>query len=220
MDPWLDVFPRVKPLLVGPREVRFSDARTENWFQTFGEYDDCDLSDFIRTRLLDSNLPIAPDASDDVVTVNIRRGDYYSNEKWRGLYGFDIKTYIRRALDESSTQIPISRVDVVSDDVAWCRSELAFAGDYGKVTFQRGGDTPAQNLGQLASARRLILSNSTFSYWGAYISNVVHGENHALIWAPDLHRRDLFDGRAYQLNPRWSVISNTAVMGKQDPDNW
>ena len=55
---------------------------------------------------------------------------------------------------------------------------------------------PHEHFRALASARRLIITNSTFSYWGAYVSNVRYGDNHGLVYAPWFHRRDI-DGGAF-----------------------
>lgn len=52
------------------------------------------------------------------------------------------------------------------------------------------------------------MTNSTFSYWCAYISNVLHRDNYAEVYAPWFHARTIDGGRAYQLDPRWSVITD------------
>ena len=140
------------------------------------------------------------------MTVNVRRGDYYSEPHWRELYGFDVAAYVRLAVEGSLRQAPIDIVRVVSDGPDWCREHLAFLREYAEVEFQSPTDGPTENLIQLASADRLILANSTFSYWAAYISNVWHGDNHDRTWAPWFHRRDFLNGGAWQLDPRWSVV--------------
>ena len=50
------------------------------------------------------------------------------------------------------------------------------------------------------------VTNSTFSYWGAYASNVLHGDNHTQVWAPDLHSRAVDGGRPWQHDPLWNVL--------------
>lgn len=220
MSSWLKVFPRIEPLLIEPQEVRFMDARRLDWFQVFSDYGGPALVDFVNSRLLRSHLPIVTNVGDEVVTLNVRRGDYYSDPRHRAAYGLDIRAYVRAALNGSREQLPIERVDVVSDDPEWCQQQMPFLAEYGETTFQRSGHDPVANLAQLASSRRLVLANSTFSYWGGYISNAVHGDNHELVWAPDFHRRGLIDGTAFQLDPRWSVVNNAETMGERDPSRW
>lgn len=216
MRPWLEVFPRIEPLLLARDELRFSDARECDWSQDFDKFPEQFLPDFVRERLLRSDLPVSRELSEDVVTVNVRRGDYYSDPQLRLLYGFDVRGYVRAAMHGARQQQAITRVDVVSDDPGWCAAELGFLAEFGEVTYQRGGDGAVENLAQLASARRLVLTNSTFSYWGAYLSNGVYGDNHALVWAPAFHRRGINGDKAFQLDPRWSVVEGYADLAEAD----
>lgn len=209
MGPWLDVFPRTRELVLDPGQLRLRDQRSCEWAQEFDLLARESLGTFIETRLLkDSALSTTATGVPGLITLNVRRGDYYSVPRLRELYGFDIENYVRRALEGAQDQEPIHAVEVVSDDPVWCRDNLTCLAEFGSVRFQGSTDGPLENLAQLASARRLVLANSTFSYWGAYISNVVHKDNHHLVWAPDFHRRDLCSGRAFQLDPRWSVVSD------------
>lgn len=206
MDQWLGVFPDVRPLVIDDSQVRFRDRRDDGWYQDFDRFPRDHFESFIRDRLLTSPTLPLDDGDRSVVTVNVRRGDYYSDPRFRELYGFDVVGYLRTAMAGAAGQHPIAKVEVVSDDPAWCQRELAFLADYGDVGFQKPGDGPVENLAQLAAARRLVLTNSTFSYWAAYLSNVRHGNNYAMVWAPEFHRRGINGGRAFQLDPRWSVV--------------
>lgn len=210
MEPWLQVFPEVRELVLEPGQVRLRDQRLCDWAQDFDKFPHESMTSFIEQRLLrGTRLPWRREEDAGVVTVNVRRGDYYAVPALRAQYGFDIASYVRRAMVGAQEQEPIRAVAVVSDDPHWCRTNLAFLADHGPVHHQDPTDGPVQNLAQLASARRLVLANSTFSYWGAYLSNAVHEENHHLVWAPDLHRRDIKHGKAFQLDPRWSVVPDT-----------
>lgn len=207
MDFWLEVFPRLTELTVNPDQVRFLWRRTLEFDQHFPTADREIFEDFIATYLLSApTFAGDPDEVDATVTVNVRRGDYYANPKWRPHYSFNIAAYLRLALEGSRAQAPIDTVSVVSDDPQWCREELGFLSDYGQVRFQSPDDGPVDNLVQLARAPRLVLGNSSFSYWAAYLSNVWHRGGHHLVWAPWFHRRDILEGRAWQLDPQWSVV--------------
>ena len=141
----------------------------------------------------------------------MRRGDYYSVARFRGMYSFDVAEYLRVAVAESVTADgPVGLLRVVSDDPDWCRLKLPFLAEHaGRVEHLDAGQTvgrPHEHFRTLASSRRLVLANSTFSYWGAHVSNVVQADNHAQVWAPWFHRRDIDGGRAWHLDPRWSVV--------------
>jgi hypothetical protein len=211
MDAWLPVIPRLRELTVEPSDVRFRDRRDLGYHQAFGvDYTGDDLEAFVRAYLLGSPLleGVVPGDADRL-TVNVRRGDYYSVPRFRGMYSFDVAEYLRVALAGSiAADGPVSTMVLVSDDPDWCRTKLGFlaehAGDVGYLDAGR----PQDHFRALASARRLVLANSTFSYWGAYVSNVVHADNHAQVWAPWFHRRDIHGGRAWHLDPRWSVVQD------------
>lgn len=209
MLPWIRVFPDVDELLIDAAELSVLDRRVLVWAQEYDKFLPPALESFVTERLLSAPLLQAKlrPVGDEVLTINVRRGDYYSVPKFRALYGFDIVGFIRTAVDGARRQAPIGRIDVVSDDAIWCRNNLGFLAEAApELRFQRPSDGPLENLAQLASSRRLILANSSFSYWGAYLSNGVYENNHSLIWAPDFHRRDLNNGLAFQLDPRWSVV--------------
>ncbi|WP_170226360.1 alpha-1,2-fucosyltransferase [Rudaeicoccus suwonensis] len=207
MNPWVEVFPDIQPLLIEPEDLRILDRRDPHWYQDFDRFPVEHLRSFVRERLLTSPvLALTPDGPATTVTVNVRRGDYYSDPVLRRQYGFDIAGFVATAIEGSAAQHPISEIAVVSDDPGWCRDNLGFLADHGTLHFQADDDGPVDNLRQLASARRLILANSSFSYWAAYMSNGLYGDNHALVWAPEFHRRDINDSKAFQLDPTWSIV--------------
>ncbi|MGA4670209.1 alpha-1,2-fucosyltransferase [Propionibacteriaceae bacterium Y1923] len=217
LEPWLDVFPGLAELVIGRREMRLTDARRHGWFQQFESFESV-LDSFIQERML--TAPQWPGVAHDVgtVTVNVRRGDYYAVREFRELYGFNIAEYVRLALAGSAAQAPITSVRVVSDDIDWCKQHLGFVKEYGHPMWQSPGDGPVQNLLDLARSRRLVLANSTFSYWGGYMSSVAHGDNHELIWAPGFHTRTYGDEVvAWQLDPRWTIV-NQIPGGWGEPD--
>ena len=71
-----------------------------------------------------------------------------------------------------------------------------------------GLSTPADHFVALATARRLILTHSTFGYWGAHFSNGLYGDNHADVIVPWFHDRTMWSGAASQLNPAWTVVKD------------
>lgn len=217
MDYWGIYLPGAEEQLTVPAaSVRFRDRREEissSFFQGFG-------SDFTRDELVDFiGRFVAPSpylhqdlglGSGDTLTVNVRRGDYYADPGFRSLYGFDVATYIRVAAEESArTDGPPRRIHVVSDEMEWCRTELAWLADHAEeVTYAAPDDGPTRNFLDVALSRRLIITNSTFSYWGAYVSNVIHADNHGQVVAPWFHSRDVDGGRAWQLDPLWNVVES------------
>lgn len=211
MDYWLPHFPDVQPLVVRRGQVGLTDRRVVDSPHRFGiDFTENQLADFIqrRVRTAPAIAAVDPAAVDPQrLIVNIRRGDYYSNPKFRGIYGIDLDAYVRVAIERAAADGRIGSIHVVSDGIDWCRDRLGWLADFAPLTFA-DGDTALQNLVTIATARKLILTNSTFSYWGAHISNVIHGDNHAQVYAPWFHVRTIEGGRAIQNDPRWTIIQD------------
>jgi hypothetical protein len=219
MAPWLELFPRAVDLTVARSDVGFLERRP-NPSRIPGEdgapahtidWAPGELTSFVTEVLLSSprfrGLVAAADVSRDDVVVNIRRGDYYAAENV-GQWGFDQVGFVRDALAAVDEQEPVGRVLLVSDDPQWCRDELGrLADDVGVLDVVPADDGPELNLATLVAARRLVVTNSTFSYWGGYIGDVHHGPTRQ-VWAPWLFDRTRNDGRSWLLDPAWSVLED------------
>ena len=217
MDRWLPVLgPGAQRLLVEPEDVRLTDRREKGLHNEFGpHFDEHVLGRFIEGFLEPSGVldlaavpPTFRVTRQDVV-VNVRRGDYVTNEaNWRN-YGFDVDDYLRVALARSvAVGGPIRRILVVSDGIDWCRRHLGWlAGECELLHFEDTGQPPEVHLALLANAPRLILANSTFSYWGGYVSAWRSGRPEDVV-APWFHVRSDLGGAAWQLDPRWSIVQD------------
>lgn len=213
---WKQWFPSIfDELLAAPSEIRFLDRRTVGkYFQGFDiDFSREVLDDFIDNRLMRRDEPfrglVESAADDKIVTINVRRGDYYSVEKFRKIYSFDIATYVRVALDETLKRGDFEKIRIVSDDIPWCRENLDFTEQYAVVTYTSPGLSVAEQLALLAGSRRLVLTNSTFSYWGGYLSTRFYAaskQGSAEVVVPWFHSRLLADHGAYHADPTWTMI--------------
>lgn len=203
------------PLFLEPYRLRWTDERLyppPSFFQHFGvDFTGAQLRDFVQRYL----LPHLPDTPNDpqAVTVNVRRGDYYSAPASRTNYGIDVDAYLRTAL---ARQREIggepSAIRVVSDDPRWCQDHLGWLYDYADdVTFSAPGGSALSNFIEVASAQRLVLANSTFSYWAAHVSNALYENNHPSVVVPHVHAWTTHGGLAWQHDPGWSVVTARPV---------
>lgn len=222
MERWLPVFgDRAAELVVAPDDVRLTDRRELGLHNEFGpHFDEQVLARFIEGFLEPSGalsadlIPTGLRATDRDVVVNIRRGDYVTNEaNWRN-YGFDVDDYLRVALARSvEVGGPIRRIVVVSDGIEWCGANLAWLSDHcEELVLEDTGQPPEVHLAMLAHAPRLVLANSTFSYWGGYLSAWRFGRPEQVV-APWFHVRTDLGGAAWQLDPRWSIV-------REIPSGW
>lgn len=137
--------------------------------------------------------------------MKVRRGDYFG--AFADRYSFDEATYLLVALERQFTLGgPARAIHVVSDGLDWCRARLGWMAEHAELTFQPEDSTPQQDLTTLASARRLVITHSSFGFWGAHLSNALYGDNEHLVVAPWFHDRSMRSGEASQLNPAWTVI--------------
>lgn len=215
MDRWLPVVgPAARELLVEPGDVRLTDRREKGLHNEFGpHFDATTLTRFIEgflepTGIVDADrVPAHLRVTREDLVVNVRRGDYVTNEvNWRN-YGFDVDDYLRVALARSrDVGGPVRRILVVSDGIDWCRSHLGWLAEHcEELAFEDTGQPPEVHLALLANAPRLVLANSTFSYWGGYVSAWRSGRPQDVV-APWFHVRTDLGGAAWQLDPRWSIV--------------
>ncbi|WP_297623898.1 alpha-1,2-fucosyltransferase [Nocardioides sp.] len=215
---WLPHFPAVRPYLVEAADVSFWDSRDH--FYAFKEqqsgdprgFTDESRAAFVRDWVLTSpalqGAERGPLADDDVMTLNLRRGDFYDNPWHRPEYAFDVEAYVRlvvpRAIEQDG---PVKRIHVVSDDPAWCRSHLGWLTAYAdEVTEPREGAEPIDHLRDVVSSRRLVIANGTFSLWGAAISRVLFDAPQATVWAPAFFQRRYGPGRCVEYDQNWSFV--------------
>jgi hypothetical protein len=205
MDPWLEAFPALRGLTVAPDLVRFHDRRDwgeHSWAQRFGvDFTRESLNAFISESL----APYIHRNDSGTLVINVRRGDYYSSSGLQRLYGFDQLGYLSEALERIG---PVDHTLIVSDDPQWCRENLL---DLVKPV-SRGVDfaerDPLSNFLAVSAASRIIGTNSTFTYWGAYIAGVLHDK--PMIVMPRFHARLDEGPDAYQLDPRWVIVEGYA----------
>lgn len=97
--------------------------------------------------------------------VHVRRGDYVSDAGAAATLGAQPKDYYERAMDHMRA-VGFEQFVVFSDDREWVSENLARR----NVTLAPAGSALDDFLG-MASASALIMSNSSFSWWAAYLGS-------------------------------------------------
>lgn len=96
------------------------------------------------------------------ISVHIRRTDYIGGNVALGL------DYYQNAMAFMSDRIQNPRWFFFSDDVAWCKNTFSTVSN---ATFIEGNfNAPAEDLRLMSACAHHIIANSTFSWWGAYLS--------------------------------------------------
>lgn len=124
--------------------------------------------------------------------VHVRRGDYLKHPK---LFPAPTKRYYMRARDQVLEQMPGTSFIVFSDDIPWCRSHLDYLClEDQDVVFVEGEATPVevadrkrlysdyQDMMLMSRCQAHVISNSTFSWWGAFLAKGVIPPMHPSNW--------------------------------------
>ena len=158
-----------------------------------------ELNDFIKKYIVVEEF-FSNSKSDNKTVVNIRRGDFYS-ENTNSPSQFDQVEYVKKAFEKnpSLSALPIL---IISDDIAWCQQELSFIDKNNLVQFLSDNE-PIDDFIAISTAKNLIVTNSTFSYWGGYISKFLNKENRVI--APNFGATFYKNSIAIQLHPDWEI---------------
>jgi len=103
------------------------------------------------------------------VSLHIRRGDYATNPTTRRVHGLCSLDYYRSAVRWMGERVSQPQFFVFSDDPEWARENLQL--DY-PTTFvsHNGADKHYEDLRLMSQCRHHIIANSSFSWWGAWLS--------------------------------------------------
>lgn len=102
------------------------------------------------------------------VSIHFRRGDYLTNPVAAGHHGVLPPEYFSAAKAEMSSRVTRPHYFVFSDEPDWAETHMN--GD--NYTIVGGeGKTDAEDMMLIAACRHHIISNSSFSWWGAWLSD-------------------------------------------------
>jgi len=104
------------------------------------------------------------------IAVHARRGDYVTNRRANALYGTCSPQYYEDAVSEIIRKAKIEpTVFLFSDDLEWATQYLRFSVPTVAVN-HHGRDTAHQDLRLMAACQHQVISNSTFSWWAAWLN--------------------------------------------------
>lgn len=206
---WFDSFPSLASLSTRRPDVRLTDKRLSVYAHSFGRFGEdftrSQLDDFVNTHLASA---IDRDGDPDELVVNVRRGDYFDVPENRVGFAMDqdayLQTALRRAFDDARPQ----RIRVVSDGMDWCRARLGWMHEYTNDVTWSEQSTPVADFAAIATAGHLVITNSTFSYWGGYVRDVLAPEGSTHVIAPRFFHRTIKGGRDWPMPPEWSIVED------------
>lgn len=124
-----------------------------------------------RRPVLDASKAILDNINDcDSICVNVRRGDYVTSpiySKTLGAFGVE---YYHAGLDYFTDKLNNPRVFVFSDDLNWCRENLRVKFPVEYIGHEHAGERFGNYLQLMKQCRHFVIPNSSFGWWGAWLS--------------------------------------------------
>lgn len=108
--------------------------------------------------------------------LNVRRGDFAHNPRSNAFHGLLSKEYYAKGVATLRSSGEFDHVFVFSDDPEWCRSNLNLEGTLKIVGHEHAGPHFSHYLELMKACSALVIPNSTFGWWAAWLSGV-SGEN-------------------------------------------
>ena len=146
----------------------------EGYFQSeryFSKYrsEIIDLFKFTKEPSVQTQEAIDSISKQNTIAIHIRRGDYQTNKKIKSIHGVLPLSYYKKALEHFD--LSNHHILFFSDDIDWVKNHFDFLTE-NQSTFVNWntGDDSWQDLYLMSKCHNFIIANSSFSWWGAWLS--------------------------------------------------
>lgn len=104
------------------------------------------------------------------VGIHVRRGDYLQERTMMGIC--DI-SYYQRSIEEMLSDHKSHTFYIFSDDREWCENNIVplVHGNQVRIVHENCGMMSCWDMFLMTYCKDLIIANSTFSWWGAFLNN-------------------------------------------------
>lgn len=111
-------------------------------------------------------------SSRESVGIHVRRGDYLSEPDYRGICNIN---YYKRAINRLKEEDKKYSFYIFSNDIKWCTENLEPLMDGYNVLYVTGnkGKKSCWDMFLMTYCKNLIIANSSFSWWGAFLNKNV-----------------------------------------------
>jgi hypothetical protein len=140
------------------------------------------------------------------VALHVRRGDYVSLKSAAHMHGTLSNSYYTKAIGETYDTLVNPFFFIFSDDPDWCKLNLKLPSRSAIFICHNTGPSAWQDLMLMSQCRHNIIANSSFSWWGAWLADQMHGTKNRLVFAP----QQWFSGQSHDTKDRfpnhWKVV--------------
>jgi hypothetical protein len=103
------------------------------------------------------------------ISIHVRRGDYVTDKETSAIHGVCSMDYYREAIRRMSAEVSDPSFYVFSDDMNWTKANLS-SSPHRAVYIEHNQTAPHEDLRLMYSCKHHIIANSSFSWWGAWLS--------------------------------------------------
>jgi hypothetical protein len=149
-----------------------SNVYLEGWWQSykyFSNIEDVIKKDFTLKNKLPLNIENLVEVikKENSLCIHVRRGDYVGN-KYHEIVG---KEYYDKGIEKMKSMTSIDKIYVFSDDIEWCKDNMKFDLPTMFVGNEYSGIKNEGHIILMSACRNFIIPNSSFSWWGAWLSD-------------------------------------------------
>lgn len=135
------------------------------------------------------------------VGLHVRRGDYLHAPEFNGICDLE---YYKKAISEILSDGKEHCFYIFSNDISWCKQEIEPLLNSNRVVYVTGntGKNSSWDMFLMTYCKDLIIANSSFSWWGAFLNKNV---SKVVAPYPWVNR----EGKIENYCERWIKISKT-----------
>jgi len=134
----------------------------------------------VTTEISEANQLIIDEINNcNSVAVHFRRGDYVTEKKLAMSYDFCNENYYLNGMNYIAERISNPIFFIFSNDINWVKNNIK-SKHY--IKYMENNNPGYEDLRLMYNCKHFIIANSTFSWWGSYLSNY----NDKIIIAPDI----------------------------------
>lgn len=108
-------------------------------------------------------------AAETSVSLHVRRGDFFREQRVSRVHGVDLAGYYKKAVQALIERLAKPRFYIFSDEPKWVRQHLDIACASTIVDHNSGADS-YRDMQLMSLCKHHIIANSTFSWWGAWLN--------------------------------------------------
>jgi hypothetical protein len=134
-----------------------------------------------KESLSEDSKPLADQIqTSNSICLHVRRGDLVAHPIANQFHGVCGVEYFAQAIAMIANQVARPRFFIFSDDIEWCQRELKLSYPWEIVSNQFAMPTLSQHFQLMTLCKHFIISNSSYSWWGAWLS----GNPNKIVIAP------------------------------------